>query len=109
MKIKSDLNALLANNPIPDLYRQIIHAANLTCTLSCRIGKRSGGMLGITSSNVSPSAFTDAEKEAIIRGDRDLPIARDLGTFLYRLINSTPTARVYRVASHSADFAKGKY
>lgn len=109
MTKETKLNAVIGGNQIPDSYREIIHTHNLTCTFSCTVGKRSGGTLQITSSNVDPKVFHDAERNAILRGDRDVVIVRGTATFIYRLIHKTASARVYRIASHSVDFSQGKF
>ncbi len=109
MTKQTKLNAIIAGNQIPNRYREVIHTHDLTCTFSCTVGKRSGGTLHITSSNVDPKAFHDTERNAILRGDRDVVIARGIATFIYRLIHKTTSARVYRIASHSADFTQGKF
>ncbi len=67
------------------------------------------GQMGITSSNLDPQTFKDAERKAIIRGDPELVLKRGAATFVYRLINKTASARLYRVAAHLEDFARGKY
>jgi hypothetical protein len=110
MKSEAPKQTLFAENPIPELYRQIIHEHGFTCTFSCRVGKRATtGQMGITSSNLDPKNFGDAEQKAIVRGDAELVLKRDAATFVYRLITRTATARLYRVAAHLADFARGKY
>ena len=110
MKNQSKKQALFVENPIPEPYRQIIHAHNFTCTFSCKVGKRFEiGQMGITSSNLDPRIFEEDERKAIVRGDPKLVIKRESVVFVYHLINKTATARLYRVAGHSADFTQGKY
>jgi len=109
MTKQTKLNAVISVAAIPDRYREIIHTHNLTCTFSCAVGKRAGGSLHITSSNVNPEVFHPAERDAILRGDRDVIIVRGAATFLYRLIHKTASTRVYRIASHSVDFTQGKF
>ncbi len=110
MKNQAKKQILFAENPIPEPYRQIIHTHNFTCTFSCKIGKRFAvGQMGITSSNLDPRIFEDAEQQAIVRGDPELIIKRGPATFVYHLINKTASARLYRAAAHLADFAQGRY
>lgn len=110
MKRQIQTPNLFAENPIPDPYRQIIHAHHFTCVFSCKVGKRfAAGQMGITSSNLDPRIFEEAEQKAIVRSDRELVIKRGPVTFVYHLINKSASARLYRVAAHLVDFAQGKY
>ncbi|MBI5687115.1 MAG: hypothetical protein HZC54_18750 [Verrucomicrobia bacterium] len=110
MKNEAQRQTLIEENPIPEVYRQIIHDHNFTCVFSCKVGRRaSTGQMGITSSNLDPQTFKDAEQKAIVRGDPELVLKRGAATFVYRLITKTASARLYRVAAHLADFARGKY
>jgi hypothetical protein len=110
MKSEAEKQTLIEENPIPETYRQIIHEHNFTCVFSCKVGRHATtGQLGITSSNLDPQTFKDAERKAIVRGDPELVLKRGASTFVYRLITKTASARLYRVAAHLADFARGKY
>jgi hypothetical protein len=99
-----------AENPIPEPYRKIVHAHHFTCVFSCKVGKRfAAGQMGITSSNLDPRIFEDAEQKAIVRSDPELVIKRGSVAFVYHLINKSASARLYRVAAHWVDFAQGQY